>query len=233
MSTPRVTYFDGRGHGERVRYALAAAGVEWTENTLRAPGDVDDIRELCLFGQVPLLEIDGERVVQSWSIVRYLAATHGPAVAEDGIQWKADAAAEEVRDFFVAANLVGYGWSADKEGPLLTLRNSAARYLPLFEKVLLSNSSKNGKDTAVICVTGSQPCWADYQLLYGLDYTCELLGDDILSNFPYCRKLRQQLRGENKMINFYANKAKRLVDEKYIFEVKAAQEPRKSTTVVA
>ena len=60
-----LSYFDGRGHGERVRYALAAGGVAYRENLLVKRGDVDAVRPRCAFGQVPLLEMpDGTRVVR-------------------------------------------------------------------------------------------------------------------------------------------------------------------------
>ena len=57
MSSAHLTYFNGRGHGERVRYALAAAGVPFTESLLTQRGDMAAVREKCLFGQVPLLEL--------------------------------------------------------------------------------------------------------------------------------------------------------------------------------
>ncbi len=75
MTVATLTYFNGRGNGERVRYALAAAGIEYEEKYLVEPGSLDDLRSTgkLEFGQVPLLEIDGINLVQSWSIVRYLA----------------------------------------------------------------------------------------------------------------------------------------------------------------
>ena len=113
MSTV-LTYFDGRGHGERVRYALAAPGVEWSE-------------------------------------------------------------------WLLCVNLVGFGWSEDKEKSLETLRVAAARYLPLFEQAL---SHAGGT-----YITGTQESWAVFQLLYALDYTGQLLGRDFITAFPKCQTL--------------------------------------------
>ena len=44
QTSAKLTYFDGRGHGERVRYALAAAGIPFTESTLVKRGDMDTVR---------------------------------------------------------------------------------------------------------------------------------------------------------------------------------------------
>lgn len=66
-------YFNVRGHGQRVRYALAGAGLDWEEVSLTQPGSMDAVRPELLFNQVPLVEIDGLKLVQSWAIVRYIA----------------------------------------------------------------------------------------------------------------------------------------------------------------
>ncbi len=43
-SMARFTYFDGRGHGQRIRYALAGADVQWEEVLLKEPGSMDAVR---------------------------------------------------------------------------------------------------------------------------------------------------------------------------------------------
>ena len=66
-----LTYFEGRGRGELIRLMLEITGTPYTERTitkemlgdLRAKGDL-------LFQQLPLLEIDGMKLVQSAAIVR-------------------------------------------------------------------------------------------------------------------------------------------------------------------
>jgi glutathione S-transferase len=219
-----LSYFDGRGHGERVRYALAASGIAWRENLLREPGDVDAVRGRCAFGQVPLLEMPrgGPRVVQSYAIVRFLGATAGPRPPA-GAEHKADAALEQVRDFVNDAGLVGFGWQPDaasRAAALEKVRASAARYVPTFERVLAA--SEGG-----FVAGGASACYADYQLLYVLDYACELLGEAVaLASAPRCAALRAALRAEPRMVSFYATRAKRLVDDKYIREVAAAQLPK-------
>lgn len=66
-----LTYFKGRGRGELIRLMLEVTGTEYKERTitkslleeLRARGDL-------YFQQLPLLEIDGLKLVQSAAIVR-------------------------------------------------------------------------------------------------------------------------------------------------------------------
>jgi hypothetical protein len=219
------TYFDGRGHGERVRYALAAGGVAYIENLLVAPGDVDAVRARCAFGQVPLLEMPrgGPRLVQSYAIVRHLGATAGPR-APAGAEWKADAALEQVRDFVVDAGFVGFGWQSDAAGRAAALekvRLATAKFVPTFERVLASEGG--------FVAGGATASYADYQLLYALDYACELLGEEAaLAGAPRCAALRTALRAEPRMEAFYKERAKPLVTERYIREVRAAQMPKEA-----
>ena len=216
-------YFDGRGHGERVRYALAAGGVAYRENLLRARGDVDAVRSRCAYGQVPLLEMPrgGPRVVQSYACVRYLGSTAGPHPPV-GAEHKAEAALEQVRDFVTEAGFVSYGWQADaaaKNAALDKVRAATARFVPTFERVL---AAEGGRSVA----GGAQACFADFQLLYALDYACELLGEaDALRDAPLCAALRASLRALPRMAAFYASGAKPLVTERYMREVREAQLP--------
>ena len=73
-----LTYFKGRGRAELIRLMLEVTGTPYRERTitkalleeLRAKGDL-------YFEQLPLLEIDGLKLVQSAAIVRYTICTVG------------------------------------------------------------------------------------------------------------------------------------------------------------
>lgn len=87
MSKAKLTYFNGRGLGEGVRLLLTEAGIEFEDVRLE---DITPLKPELPFGQVcccaiicalrladlcaikvPLLEIDGLKLVQSVSIARY------------------------------------------------------------------------------------------------------------------------------------------------------------------
>jgi glutathione S-transferase len=96
MAQANLTYFDGRGLAERVRVALAAAGITYTETYLQKEGDLEEVDGKCLFGAVPLLEIDGLQLVQSWAIVRYLAQKNGLTPPTPAMQARAEMCFEQV-----------------------------------------------------------------------------------------------------------------------------------------
>ena len=73
-SATRLTYFKGRGLAEQIRFMLAVTGTQYEERTITAPL-LKQLREdgELFFQQLPLLEIDGMKLVQSGAIMRYLA----------------------------------------------------------------------------------------------------------------------------------------------------------------
>ncbi|VDP05097.1 unnamed protein product [Heligmosomoides polygyrus] len=72
----KVTYFDGRGVGELIRQVLTVAeqdfedvrytDEQWPKHKAEMP-----------FGQLPVLEIDGKKLAQSFAIARFLARKYG------------------------------------------------------------------------------------------------------------------------------------------------------------
>lgn len=75
----RLTYFAGWGLAEQGRWMLAAAGIHWDQVALQSHEEFLALRKegKLLFGQLPLLEIDGLQLVQSQAIVRYVAQKGG------------------------------------------------------------------------------------------------------------------------------------------------------------
>ncbi|RCN48921.1 glutathione S-transferase protein [Ancylostoma caninum] len=85
----KLTYFDGRGAAETIRQLFVLAGQEYE--------DVRLSRDECLntrmmpFSQMPVLEVDGKQLAQSFAIVRFLARKFGEALV--------DSIADQYKDF--------------------------------------------------------------------------------------------------------------------------------------
>ena len=86
MSNVIFHYFQGKGLGEQVRLMLWEAGVQYEERYVDTREKLEALRANndLLFQQLPLLEIDGLKLVQSGAIVRYIARKYnlygkGPA----------------------------------------------------------------------------------------------------------------------------------------------------------
>ncbi|KAM4816656.1 glutathione S-transferase alpha-3-like isoform X2 [Urocitellus parryii] len=115
---PILHYFDGRGRMENIRWLLAAAGVEFEEKFMKTRDDLEKLRKdgSLMFQQVPMVEIDGMKLVQTRAILNYIAAKHnlyGKDIKERAL---------------------------DKGGRLTQIKEkSRNRYFPAFEKVLKSH----------------------------------------------------------------------------------------------
>ncbi|XP_070570613.1 glutathione S-transferase A3-like [Ptychodera flava] len=137
-----LAYLNGRGLGESVRMILAAAGIEFSEilvtkkeqlDKLRADGDL-------FFMQIPMLEIDGMKLVQSGTIIRYIASTYGLDGKTPEDKTRVDMLYEGARDFLLKFLRVGF--IPDKDPHVEKIKTKTLpRYRPIFEKVLTESAS--------------------------------------------------------------------------------------------
>ncbi|XP_061478932.1 glutathione S-transferase-like isoform X2 [Rhineura floridana] len=75
---PKLYYTQERGRMESIYWLLAAAGVEFEERFVETREDLEKLRNdgFLLFQQVPMVEIDGVKMVQSRAILHYIAEKH-------------------------------------------------------------------------------------------------------------------------------------------------------------
>ncbi|PIK57299.1 putative S-crystallin SL11-like [Apostichopus japonicus] len=72
MSSYKLIYFNGKGRAETARFMFAVAKQEYEDK--RVSGDEwAEVKKSLLFGQVPVLEVDGVQLTQSCAINRFLA----------------------------------------------------------------------------------------------------------------------------------------------------------------
>ena len=109
---PRLTYFNFRGLGEPIRLIFADLGLAFEDRQVDFVG-WEALKPGMPFGQMPMLEIDGRRIVQSHAILRHLARAHGLDGADETQRIACDIAAEAVKDAY--NNLFEYVWADGSE----------------------------------------------------------------------------------------------------------------------
>lgn len=74
MSSIRLSYFDGPGRAEPIRIALRISGIPFEDHRFKFP-EFARLRAEGAFplGSVPVMEVDGQRYVQTAAILRYVA----------------------------------------------------------------------------------------------------------------------------------------------------------------
>jgi glutathione S-transferase len=90
FTKPKLIYFNGKGRAEIIRLIFAVVGVEYEDHRFAPNADNDtnpsrsndefvELKKsgISITGQVPYLEIDGLKLVQSMAIARFLAGRYG------------------------------------------------------------------------------------------------------------------------------------------------------------
>lgn len=95
----KLTYFDIYAKAEPIRMLLAHAKVEFEDKRITFP-EMAALKPDLDFGQLPLFEHEGKRLVQSASILRYLAKTYGYFPADIYEQYLVESAIETVDDLY-------------------------------------------------------------------------------------------------------------------------------------
>eukprot|EP00128_Syssomonas_multiformis_P009272 Colp12_sorted_trinity150504_noHs@8202 len=179
-------YFDGRGLAHMIRYMLAATNEPYVERFVKDKQTMDSLREagLLVWNQIPLLQIDGLNLVQSMSIVRYLARKHKLYGQSEIEAVKCDMVADGIRDCL--SSLVSIPFQPDREKALENARTVlTSKYLPRLE--LMLSESKSG------WLVGSQMNYPDITLTE-VTTTAEEYLPGILKQFPHVEKHSNKMR---------------------------------------
>ncbi|TFK06776.1 coiled-coil domain-containing protein 57 [Platysternon megacephalum] len=179
---PKLTYFNGRGRMESIRWLLATAGVEFEEEFLETREQYQKLIKdgALLFDQVPLVEIDGMKMVQTRAILSYIAGKHN--------LYGKDLKERALIDMYVegTADLMGmiitFAFTPPKERNLaLIIERATTRYFPVYEKVLKQHRQE--------FLVGNRFSWADIQLLEAI-LMVEEKEPTVLSKFPVLQVLK-------------------------------------------
>ncbi|XP_077018186.1 glutathione S-transferase A4 [Tamandua tetradactyla] len=179
---PKLHYPNGRGRMESVRWALAAAGVEFDEEFLETKEQLLKLQNgnHLLFQQVPMVEIDGMKLVQTRSILHYIAEKHhlfGKDLKEKTL---IDMYVEGTLDLLELIIMHPFLKPDDQQKEVVSMTQKAViRYFPVFEKIL--------KDHGQTFLVGNQLSLADVILLQTI-LALEEKVPNILSAFPHLQE---------------------------------------------
>ncbi|XP_019590305.2 glutathione S-transferase A2 [Rhinolophus sinicus] len=213
---PTLHYFNGRGRMESIRWLLAAAGVEFEEKFIERPEDLDKLRNdgSLMFQQVPMVEIDGMKLVQSRAILNYIATKYNLYGRDMKERALIDMYTEGMADLTEMILHLPLCPPNEKEAKISLIKEKTTnRYFPAFEKVLKSH----GQDYLV----GNRLSKADI-LLVELLYSVEELDPSLLAKFPLLKGLRTRVSNLPTVKKFLqpGSARKPPLDEKSLAEAK-------------
>ncbi|CAH1228017.1 GSTA4 [Branchiostoma lanceolatum] len=192
----RLTYFNGRGRGESIRFMLGAAGIEFDEVFLETKEQLEELRARgdLLFLQVPLLEIDGMKMVQSGAMMRYIARKASLYGKDDKESARIDMLADGVRDFQL--KFLQIPFQSDPTELLALIRDKdLPRYLPIYDKIL--------QDSGKGFLVGGSLSMADVLLFEALLSVHETF-PDLLKDYPKLQEFRDRMAAQPNIAKFLA-----------------------------
>ncbi|KAH0622017.1 hypothetical protein JD844_023900 [Phrynosoma platyrhinos] len=175
---------------ETIRWLLAAAGVEFEEQYIQSKGDLEKLKQdgFLLFQQVPMVEIDGMKMVQTRAILNYIAGKYnlyGKDLKQRALYCNISKfGAMDLGEMIMALPFKHSDAKEKEKETAVILEKATGRYFPVFEKVL----KDHGQDFLV----GNQLSRADIQLLETILATEELKAD-VLSKFPLLKAFKTRI----------------------------------------
>ncbi|KAM4835319.1 glutathione S-transferase A1-like isoform 1-T1 [Thomomys bottae] len=184
---PVLHYCNARGRMEATRWLLAAAGVQFEEKFLTSAEDLKRLRNdgSLMFQQVPMVEIDGMKLVQSRAILNYIATKYNLYGKDAKERALIDMYTEGVADLGELIITLPVTPPEQRKDKMALIRDRAKnRYLPAFEKVLKGH----GQDYLV----GNRLSKADVHVVELL-YYIEELDPSLLAGFPLLQALKTRI----------------------------------------
>ncbi|XP_008592076.1 PREDICTED: glutathione S-transferase A4 isoform X5 [Galeopterus variegatus] len=179
---PKLHYPNGRGRMESVRWLLAAAGVEFDEEFLETKEQLHKLQDgnHLLFQQVPMVEIDGMKLVQTRSILHYIADKYHLFGKDLKERTLIDMYVEGTLDLLELIIMHPFLKPDDQQKEMVSMAQKAKiRYFPVFEKIL--------RDHGQSFLVGNQLSLADVILLQTILALEEKI-PNILSAFPFLQE---------------------------------------------
>jgi len=189
----KLTYFSVKGLGEQIRLILSYGGKPFEDNRVEFDDSWNSLKQKTLFGQLPILEIDGKtEIYQSRAICRYLAKQFGIAGKDDIEQAQADMYVDGLYDIYPKGQAY-FGELRKKvfenKGDDEKIKQEFGKwkteaivpFLDILEKVLAKNGSGH--------LVGSKVTWADIVIAEWAQRVGSISGVNIVENHPNVAKL--------------------------------------------
>ncbi|XP_018428572.1 PREDICTED: glutathione S-transferase 3-like isoform X2 [Nanorana parkeri] len=207
-------YFNGRGKMESIRWALAAVGVEFEEKVFETRENYEKLLKSgdLLFQQVPMVEIDGMKLVQTKAILSYIAGKYNIYGKDLKERLYIDMYVEGTTDLMqLTMSLYFMPEAEQKKQRDLIKQRALNRYLPVYEKALENQEYLVGKKFSL----------ADVHLLEAI-LSVEELNADILKNLPNLQAFKARISSIPTIKKFLepGSKRKPIPDATYVNTVK-------------
>lgn len=187
MPSYKLHYFPVRGRGEGIRYLFAYTGTPYED--VRIPKDKwPEQKSKFLFGQLPVLEVDGKQLAQSNAIARFVAKrSHSDLLGKNDLEESlADMYVDGINDLYptlipvIRAKFAGDA-ALEKENWEKFKNDSLKPFLDRYEGFVAKQNTGY--------LVGLQVSWADILLGEFLERMDSCFESGILKDYPKLAEL--------------------------------------------
>jgi len=184
----KLTYYDIMGLGEPIRYIFKLAEVDFEDDRIPKndntyPKLPADMKANLPWGSLPLLEVDGKKIGQSMTIVRFLANRFNLAGADDFEKAKCDEISDSIKDFGGEWRAIMQAQDDTKKAELMKKMKEETLpfYMGKYQKIVQDNGGK--------WMVGKNITWIDIVLAHYTTMIMNRTKMPIVDGFPVIKKL--------------------------------------------
>ncbi len=164
----KLYYFDIYGRAESIRFLAAHAKVPIetvlvSNDVVPSPNGqpIAALKETGIleFGQVPVLEVDGKHLAQSWAILRFLGRQHGYYPSDADAAYQVDSTIDAVEDFL--GSYFKFMFEHDAERKKAAKETFLTKFLPNWLNAIEKRITKNSSQKYIV---GDKMTIADFAL---------------------------------------------------------------------
>mmetsp|Transcript_22555 Transcript_22555/g.20479 ORF Transcript_22555/g.20479 Transcript_22555/m.20479 type:complete len:241 (+) Transcript_22555:24-746(+) len=212
--TATLYYLPGRGIADPIRWLLAVGEITFEQKIISTRERFLKLSERQLvFGQLPMLQIDNIEIVQSYTIIRYIAKRAN--LIGDGPldELKCDMIVEAVRELVSLAAVAPFHRANDKGSNHLQLMKEKWQSTGIrLENILKENNTGY--------LVGGRISYADVLVAHALTWYIEELGSAIVEQMPLLVNLQILIISLPSMQSFIkSNKYYPIGDENYTKQI--------------
>ena len=186
MSTYKLTYFNGRGRAEIIRFIFAQAGVAYEDNRV-AGEDWIKFKPSTPYGSLPVLEVDGKMLASSGVIARFLGERFGLAGSNDFENAEIASIIDAGGDLSQKLLTAHFEKDETRKAELKKEMGEVVfpKFLGIFENLINTNGTPEG------WIYGSKVTYADLALYNILDWVKDI--PNIFDKYPGIQKMRKSV----------------------------------------
>ncbi|CAF0926599.1 unnamed protein product [Didymodactylos carnosus] len=194
MSTYKLYYFNGRGRAEIIRLIFAQAGQKY-EDIRYEHADWPSHKNEMPLGQMPVLEVDGQKIPHSMTIARFVAKQFNLAGKDNLEQAKVDSVIDTIVDLMeIFVKIVRHEKDESKkeEGKKQFFKDDVPKSFANLEK-LLTTYGKNGP-----FFLGDQLTFADIEFYDGASILLSM-DASVLDKYPKLKRNYDEVEKQPKI----------------------------------